>query len=157
MTRKIFLFCLLGIGAVCTADALVTGSGWFILGLPLLVTALFCFAFSQTVRRCCRLDTLALSLGLSATAGAGLFCALEYLVIVAYNDAKKYPVALPCSIVGMLLCLAVFCVLGFAYIRARKKHWSPGGLAIDAVTAVIYLPAFFFLVAWLIQLLFRRR
>ena len=132
-------------------------NGWpfclVLLGLCLILTALFCLLFPKTALTHCTLKTTALSLGLSAVGASGLVCAFVFYTIAAFGEASRYPVAYPGSIIVGLLSLFGFVVLITLYARCRSSKWSLKGLVIDGFTSLLYLPALFFLFSYLYQLI----
>ena len=114
------------------------------LGVALILTALFCFAFTKTARTVCGLATSAISLSLSAVGGAGLYCILVCLETAVFDDAHKYPITYPTSAILVIFCLVAFVALTALYLKIRQKHRSIKGFVIDIFTSVIYLPAVFF-------------
>ena len=114
-------------------------------GISMVISSGFCLLFSKTVLKHCSLYTSAISLGLPFVAGAGLNCALIWLVATP----TKNPIALPVSVVGSLACFAVFLVLYVLYSKKRKEKFTAAGIGIDVLTGIVYLPAFFWLFSWL--------
>ena len=112
------------------------------LSAALVLSGLFCLIFSKTVTHVCSVKTSAVALGLSATGGAGLYSFFLWLVMTAFHETGKHPIAYPVSVAGGLLCLMGFVALLVLYFRERKQKWCWGGIAIDVATAVIYLPPF---------------
>ena len=123
-------------------------NGWpfccVLLGVSLILTALFCLAFSKSVKQNCTVKTFIYSLSLSALTALGAVCMLLWGTIVAFNDTEKYPFTYPLSVVGGMLCFLVFAVLAVLYCRERKKRWSAKWLVIDVLAGTVYLPTFFF-------------
>lgn len=111
-------------------------------GVALVVTALFCFLFRKTVRKCCHWQTSLTALSLSAVGGAGLVCALECFTIAALSSPTRYPVAYPLSLAGGSVALVVFLVLIAWYFAQRSKRWSFRGVVIDVLTSILYLFSF---------------
>ena len=122
-------------------------------GGALVLTALFCLIFSNTVRKHCRIPTTLLSLGMSASGMLGLACLLEWAAMFAFGDFHKYPIRHPvCVIIGML-CACLLVLLARRYYRARRKHWTGVGFALDIVTGVLYLPGFLWFIGCVDKLL----
>lgn len=116
-----------------------------LLGVAVMISAVFCLLFSKTVQGHCGLKTSLVSLGLSATGAAGLCCVLIWIACVAFGGAPKhYPVRYPLSIALGMVCLCVFILLGLLYCKLREGKWSIRGVVIDVLTSILYLPAFFF-------------
>ena len=125
-----------------------------LLGAAVMISAVFCLLFSKTVQGHCSLKTSLVSLGLSATGAAGLCCVLIWFACVAFGGAPKhYPVRYPLSIALGMVCLCVFILLGLLYYKAREGKWSMRGVAIDVMTSILYLPAFFFAFNYLYALI----
>lgn len=115
-------------------------------GGALVLAALFCLIFSNTVRKHCRLPTTLLSLGMSASGVLGLVCLLECATIFAIGSFRRYPIRYPvCVIIGML-CACLLVWLATVYYRVRRKQWSGVGFALDIFTGILYLPGFFWFV-----------
>lgn len=124
------------------------------LGAAVMISAIFCLLFSKTVQGHCALKTSLVSLGLSATGAAGLCCVLIWIACVAFGGApKRYPVRYPLSIALGMVCLCVFILLGLLYCKLREGKWSIRGVAIDVLTSILYLPAFFFAFIYLYSLI----
>ncbi len=130
-------------------------NGWpfcgILFGGALMISALFCLAFSKTVKENCSIKTTALSVGLSAVGAMGLVCAFVWFAIVAFDEMSKHPVAYPASIGFGLACLGIFVFLIAVYLQSRKSIRSVKGLCIDVLTSILYLPAFFFLFSCLYE------
>ena len=125
-----------------------------LLGAAVMISAVFCLLFSKTVQGHCTLKTSLVSLGLSATGAAGLYCVLIWIACVAFGGAtKRYPVRYPLSIALGMVCLCVFILLGLLYCKVREGKWSIRGVAIDVLTSILYLPAFFFAFNYLYSLI----
>ena len=128
-------------------------NGWpfiaILFGITLIVSALFCLIFPQTVKNNCNIKTTALSLGLSAVGAAGLVCAFLWFTIVSFSEMSKHPIEYPVSVLLGIFCFFVFVVLIALYLKARKINWSIKGFCIDILISVIYLPTFFFVFSYL--------
>ena len=114
-------------------------------GFAMLISSGFCLLFSKTVLKHCSSYTSAVSLALPCVGGAGLNCALIWLVATP----TKNPIALPVSVAGSLACFAIFVVLYVLYSKKRKENLTAAGIAIDFLTGIVYLPAFFWFFSWL--------
>lgn len=123
-----------------------------LLGLTLMISAVFCLLFSKTVRGHCTVKTSLISLGLSATGALGLICVLVWFSIVAFDEVSKHPIEYPLSIAAGLLCLCAFITLILQYFNMRKEKWSGKGLLIDVLTSIIYLPVFFYIFSYLCEI-----
>ncbi len=132
-------------------------NGWpfvaILFGITLIVSALFCLIFSKTVKNNCNIKTTALSLGLSAVGAAGLVCAFLWFSIVSFDEMSKHPIEYPVSILLGIVCFFAFAILIAVYLKLRKTNWSVKGFYIDILTSIIYLPTFFFLLAYIYGLL----
>jgi len=121
--------------------------GWpfyaMLLGITLVITALFCLIFSKTVKQNCGIMTTAISFGLSAVGAMGLLCFLIWFGITAFHEMSKHPISYPVSVSLGLACLLLFFGLIALYIDRRRKAWSSKGLCIDVLTSILYLPTFF--------------
>ena len=124
------------------------------LGCALIMTAMFCFLFTQTVKNTCTLATSAISIGLSAIGGMGVYCVLVWFSTVAFGEQHKYPITYPTSIILGMFCFFLFIVLAVIYFYIKQKKQSLKGFVIDILTSIIYLPTFFahsrFFINWLI-------
>ncbi len=123
-----------------------------LLGVPLLLTGVFCTVFPKTVDTHCHAATTALAMGLSLVGAGGLACVAIWIGIVTFHEMALYPIAYPFSIGMGMLCLLAFIGLLYAYIKARKRVGSWRGLVLDMMTAVLYLPAFFYVLGYIEQL-----
>lgn len=124
-----------------------------LLGVSLIVSATFCLIFSKTVNAHCSITTSIISLGLSAIGAAGLVCVLVWFITVAFGEAARHPILHPVSIILGIICLLAFIVLILVYFKARKTKPSAKGIVIDALTSIIYLSPFFFVLASLYEII----
>ena len=122
-----------------------------VLGLSLSLSAGFCLLFFKTVKTHCTLYTTAISLGLSATGALGLVCVYLWFVIVSFGKMAEHPVAHPASVLLGLLCLVVFILLLYFYFVKRCHAWTTKGFMIDVLTALVYLPTWFFTFGYLYE------
>ena len=76
------------------------------------------------------------AVGISATGMAGLYCALTALSCFMDGDPGRYPVAFPASVLAGLLCLALFALLIWSYIRQRRENPSTLCFLIDLAAAL---------------------
>ena len=114
-------------------------------GTVLLVTGLCCLIFAKPIKAHCDIKTSAIAFGLSAVGALGLLCVLVWHEIVASHEMSRHPIEYPFSIALGLTCLLAFVSLIIWYVKQRKGRWSVKGVAIDIGTALLYLPAFWFL------------
>lgn len=124
----------------------------FILGIALFVSAAFCLLFSKTVKAHCSIKTSAISLALSGVGVLGFICAFKWFTIVTFHEMEKYPIAYPFSILLGILCAVAFVVLLVLYFKVRRRNWSIKGFVMDVLTGVVYLPAFFCVLAYLSEI-----
>ena len=124
----------------------------FVLGITLFVSSGFCLLFSKTIKTYCNSKSSAISLGLSAAGVLGLICAFMWFTIVTFHEMEKYPIAYPVSILLGILCAVAFVVLLVLYFEVRRMNWSIKGFIIDVLTGIVYLPAFFFVFAYLSEI-----
>ena len=124
-----------------------------LLGAAMMISAVFCLLFSRTVQGHCTVKTSLVALGLSATGAAGLCCVLICIAATAFGEASRHPVRYPLSIALGMVCLCVFILLGLLYCKAREGKWSMRGVAMDVMTSILYLPAFFFAFNYLYSLI----
>ena len=131
--------------------------GWpvffMLAGIALVLTALFCLIFSNTVRKHCRIPTTLLALGMSASGMLGLASLLEWAAMFAFGDFHKYPIRHPVCVITGMLCACLLTWLAVLYYRVRRKHWSGVGFALDIVTGVLYLPGFLWFIGCVDRLL----
>ena len=123
-----------------------------ILGITLFVSAAFCLLFSKTVKIHCNSKSSAISLGLSGVGVLGLICAFIWFTIVSFGEMPKHPIEYPVSILLGILCAFAFVVLLVLYFKVRRTNWSTKGFVIDVLTGIVYLPAFFFMFAYLSEI-----
>ncbi len=122
------------------------------LGLAFVISAVFCLLCSKTVKENCTTSTSAISMGLSAVGASGLVAALWWWSIVAYNEMSRYPIQYPFSVALGMVSLIVFVLLLFVYFKVRNRTPSNKGIAIDVATALVFLPTFFFILIFLLNL-----
>jgi len=122
-------------------------------GATLLIAGLFCLVFSKTVKESCSIKTTALSLGISAAGGAGLYCLMIWVIIAGFAGISRHPITYPASIICGLISFALFIMLIVFYIKQRKAYKSVKGVIIDVLTSILFLPAFFCGFEWLYRLL----
>lgn len=124
----------------------------FVLGITLFVSSGFCLLFSKTVKRHCNIKTSAISLALSGIGVLGFICAFKWCTIVTFHEREKYPIQYPVSILLGILCACAFVVLLVLYFKVRRMNWSIKGFAMDVLTGIVHLPAFFFMFAYLSEI-----
>jgi len=122
-------------------------------GIALVLTALFCLIFSNTVRKHCRIPTTLLALGMSASGMLGLASLLEWAAMFAFGDFHKYPIRHPVCVITGMLCACLLTWLAVLYYRVRRKHRSGVGFALDIVTGILYLPGFLWFIGCVDKLL----
>lgn len=115
-----------------------------LLGVTVFISAAFCLLFSRTVIKHCNIKTSSISLALSAVGGLGSVCALNCFFISAFGEVSNHPIEYPVSLLVGIICFFVFIALFGIYFIFRVKAMSALGILIDFLTAVIYLPMFFF-------------
>lgn len=113
-------------------------------GIGLVVSSSFCLCFPMTVKTHCNKRTTAISVALSAVSALGLFCAFAWLTILSFKEISKHPIEYPAGISLGLLSFSFFIGLSFLYFKERKTNLSVKGVIIDALTCIVFLPAFFF-------------
>jgi len=118
-----------------------------LMGISLVLSSLFCLFFSKTLKKHCSVKSSALALGLS---GVGAF---TWFTIVAFNERTKHPLSYPVSVLLGILSFFAFAVLTFLYFKERKTNWSIIGFFVDALTAIVYLPTFFFGFMWVYEII----
>ena len=121
-------------------------------GATIVITALLSLLLHSKVIKYCTLLTSAISLALSAVGGLGLTCAFLWFTIAAFGEMSRYPIAYPVSIAVGIGSLCTFIVLISLYLKHRRANWSWQGFVIDILTSILYLPAFFFVFAWIAEL-----
>ena len=95
-----------------------------------------------------------LSVGLSASGSAGLFCLLTVL-FTGLGPRGAHPLDVAFGIAGGILMLTASFLLLYFYIRQRRLSPSVWGILLDFVLlAVLFLP-FFYLWGWIEGLLSR--
>lgn len=113
-------------------------------GVTVVITALFCLIFPNTVKNNCSIKTTVLSMGISVVGALGLVCAFVWFSIVTFGKMSKFPIEYPASVLLGVLCFFAFIVLIVLYFKLRKTNLSIWGIIIDVVTSIVYLPVFFF-------------
>lgn len=104
---------------------------------------LFCLVFSQTVKTHCTFKTSGVALALAAVVGAGVYCAVTFVICLMVG-AEAHPIALRASVILGTVCFAALLFLVWLYGKLRKRCPSGKGIAIDLLFALIYLIPFFF-------------
>lgn len=115
-----------------------------VLGGALIVLGTMYLVLAKTVAENCRLKTSALAVGISASCGLGLCCALLLMTFAAFGETKKYPITFPASVLLGFVSLCAFVILLVLYFKVRVKEWSTKGFVIDVLTALFLLPTFLF-------------
>ena len=115
-----------------------------VLGGALIVLGAMYLVLAKTVAENCRLKTSALAVGISASCGLGICCALLLMTFAAFGETKKYPIAFPASVLFGFVSFCAFVMLLIFYFKIRAKKWSTKGFVIDVLTALILLPTFLF-------------
>ena len=113
------------------------------LGIPLVLTSLFCLIFPNFVQKNFSIKTSALALGLSATGCLGAYCLISSLAIAGFGLADEHPIAYPASIAAGVLALILFLILFALYCKARKGEVKIVGIILDVLTGALFLPFFF--------------
>ena len=117
-------------------------------GVALTLTGLFCLIFTKTVKKHCTVKTSAIAMCTSLVTAAGLICFLELfsiaLVTAAFGGAGRYPVRSAVSVLLGTFCFAAFVGLMILYYCCRKGKKAKAGVALDVLTTLLYLPAFFY-------------
>ncbi len=125
--------------------------GLALLGGCLVLTGAVCLLFGKAIRAVCTRSTTGIALSLSAVSAGGLGCVATVFPMIAFGTVQQYPIRFPVSIALGVLAWAAFCGLFALYIFRRKKQWSVMGMMIDVFTALIYLPAFFWILGAIID------
>ena len=115
------------------------------LGIPLVLTSLFCLIFPNFVQKNFSIKTTAIALGLSATGCLGAYCLITCLAVAGFGLVDEHPIAYPASIAAGLLALVLFLILFALYCKTRKGEVKIVGIILDVLTGALFLP-FFFLV-----------
>lgn len=115
-----------------------------VLGGALIVLGAMYLVLAKTVAENCRLKTSAMAVGVSASCGLGLCCALLLMTFAAFGETKKYPITFPASVLLGFVSLCAFVILLVLYFKVRVKEWSTKGFVIDVLTALFLLPTFLF-------------
>lgn len=117
-------------------------------GGAITLSGLFCSIFGRTVKENCTLKTSGISLGLSVVISLGVYCVVAFISCFVMTHPNKHPITYITSIILGLLCLALFVLLLYLYVKQRKVAPSVIGVIIDILFAIIYLTPFFFTYAW---------
>ena len=81
------------------------------------------------------------ALGIAASGVAGIYCVLEFLSCYMDGSPSAHPIAWPASILGGFVCLAVFALLIYGYVRLRKKAPSALWTSVDVILALALVAA----------------
>ena len=141
------------VGIIGGADGptaiLVTGQIWRQFGSAVpaflgavILCSLFCAVFPRSVRENCTWQTSGVSLGLSATFCLGMYCAISVAACLAFGSIKTHPIRIPLGIGIGTVCLILFLILGWLYVRLRRARFSWKGLVLDILLSLLYLPSF---------------
>ncbi len=112
------------------------------LGIPLVLTSLFCLVFPNFVQKNFSVKTTAIALGLSATGCLGGYCFITCLAIVGFGMMDESPISYPASIIAGVLALVLFLVLFVLYCKARKGEVKIVGIILDVLTGALFVPFF---------------
>lgn len=116
----------------------------FMLGVPLVLTALFAIIFKKTVSNHCSLKTTITALLISAMAGAEAGCFINCFLIAAMGQMHKHPIQYPWSVAGTTVAfVAILGLLALYIFKLRAKKPSGKGVVIDMLTAAVYFPFMF--------------
>lgn len=116
----------------------------FMLGVPLVLTALFAIIFKKTVSNHCSLKTTITALLISAMVGAEAGCFINCFLIAATGQMHKHPIQYPWSVAGTTVAfVAILGLLALYIFKLRAKNPSGKGIAIDMLTAAVYFPFMF--------------
>lgn len=88
-----------------------------------------------------------------AVTAAGLYCALMFCTIVAWDSIATHPIAYPGSFVAGLGCLGVFFLLLFWYIRTCRAQGRRWLLLLDTALYLGSIPVSFNLWSLLYKML----
>lgn len=111
------------------------------LGCALIISSLFCFIFTKTVKNSLNLSTTTISLVISGMCSGGLYC---FFVLALLENHSKYPITYPVGVSLLLISFFSLPALLCAYFAIRQKHWSIKGIIIDILTSIIFMPSIFF-------------
>ena len=116
----------------------------FMLGVPLVLTALFAIIFKKTVSNHCSLKTTITALLISAMVGAEAGCFINCFLIAATGQMHKHPIQYPWSVAGTTVAfVAILGLLALYIFKLRVKNPRGKGIAIDMLTAAVYFPSMF--------------
>lgn len=134
-----------GPSAIYLSSQLLSGFPFVLIlfGTAIVLSSLFCLIFRKTVKEHCSIKTSILSLALSAVGALGMFCFIEWLIIVGWNSMKFYPIVYYASIIIGIISLITAILLLVLYITERKKQPSVKGIIIDVLLMLLYFMAFF--------------
>lgn len=156
MKQRIFPAILLAAGAVLTALAFLPDwkkeIAWllFAFGVPLTLVGLVRLISPQTVKKHFHVSTTLTSLGMSAFAGGGLWCAFILMILGAFNERSA--VMRPACALVVAVCLCMCVALLVLYFIFRGWRWSWMGFVLDAVRGVIFVPAFLWATAIVVNI-----
>ena len=156
MKQRIFPAILLTAGAILTAISfhpdLMQEIAWltFPLGVPLVLVGLFRLIFAKIAKKHFHISTTLPTLGMSAFAGAGLWCAFILAMLGAFNERST--VMRPACAVVVSVCLCMCVSLLVLYFVFRSWRWSWLGFALDAVRGVLFVPAFLWATAIVVSI-----
>ncbi len=118
-------------------------------GITLIITALFCLVLKKTVTRHCTVKTSLVSVSLSLTGDLGIICFFIWMSMAAFGEFSQHPIMYPFSVCVGMLSLMLFLALIAVYLYIRRKRPSVIGFVIDVFTAIIYMPAAFTVIGYI--------
>lgn len=113
-----------------------------VIGITLIITAVFCLIFPKTMVKNCLISTSLTSLSLSLFGALGIVCFFVWLPMAAFNEFSDAPIEHLVSVAVGVISFLAFIILIIVYFNLRKRNFSAKGFVIDILTSIIYLPAF---------------
>ena len=95
------------------------------------------------VGRYCKSPTALTAAMLGISVGGGVYCFLQWLVIVSFGEYSRHPISYPMSIVGGLIFLGIFIAFAMLYMIKRAQKLTAKGIIADiALGIIMIIPSF---------------
>ncbi|MBQ8850592.1 MAG: hypothetical protein IJ011_09700 [Clostridia bacterium] len=111
---------------------------------PILFHAIADVALRKKLSGIASVSTRLCAFGLSLTSALGAYGFCSFALCHVMTNPSRHPIRYPTSIALMAFSLAAFLLFVGLYILCRIRKPSALGTVIDAVLAVTYAPAWFF-------------
>ncbi len=113
-------------------------------GIATLLLGIIFRIFNKTVSENCTIKTNLFALGLSAFSAFGLYC----FVCFAISSPSKNPIALPASVIGLLISFIALITLLVLYIITYIKDKKYKRIIFDIIIIILFWLAFLKLISY---------